>query len=393
MADEPLAEDEPSLIVADLGDFPDDPEEAMRLLEMLAASQETADLDEADGQWETEEAVDLFAVQPPTAERAISPATFAPMDELADFGLGSGDDLSDFGLGELGGDDDDDMLSWLDAAEADGADAPLEMAELGDLPEDPDEAMAILERLSAAQNVGDIEEEADELDDMLALPNLDDWASFAEGGDVEPEPITAEVEMAPPTAQENRDKELSDVQDLLTEDLTDSLPDWLSMESASGGDFDPLAWLDADFGGGDSGVLGWLAAEEEVTKKGGPKPMLDMDAAVPPKATPATPERRKPAAVPSPEPASKPVSRPVYDPAIFHPARQLLNKGDVDGALHQYEQYLQTGEVVVLIDELEHVVSSGGRNPLLRRLLGDAYMTNGQMQEALDMYIITRDQL
>ena len=380
------ADDESELIVADLGDFPDDPEEAMRLLEMLAASQETIELDdEEDEAWAEDEAeTDVLG-----------------LPRMAEFAVGDADDLAEFGLGDLDGVEEDDVLSWLDAAgedSADDQDAPLAMVDLGDLPEDPDEAMAILERLSAAQDsTASAELGQPQEDDLFALPDLEDWDEFVEADDTPMQMAPSPAEPVAPPENGNGKEDLTEVQELLTEDVSDSLPDWLSMEPAGGGDFDPLAWLDADFGGGDSGVLGWLAAEEEVTKKGSPKPLLDMDtppAPTPKPTTPAvSPERRKPTAVPTPQPASKAVSRPVYDPAIFHPARQLLNKGDVDGALKQYEQYMQAGELPILIDELEHVVSSSGRNPLLRRLLGDAYMHNGQMQEALDMYIIARDQL
>ena len=368
-------EDEQGLIVADLGDFPDDPEEAMRLLELLAASQEM-DEDEL-------------------APTELGGAFEEDWEEEAELATpaSSGDLLADFGLDSL----EDDALGWLDEVTDDSEDG-LIVSELGDLPEDPDEAMAILERLSAAQNTADIDGDEDADDDFLALPDLDDWDAF-DGLKETPADLAAvalEGELAAAAVAEASvvpDGDISDVQELFSDDVSSSLPDWLSMEPSGGGDFDPLAWLDADFGGGDSGVLGWLAAEEEVTKKGG-VPKMDMDMPiVPPKATPATPERRKPTAVPTPESVSQAPVKPVYDPAIFQPARQLLSKGDVPTALQQYQQYLQQGQAPVLIDELEHVVSGLSRHPLLRRLLGDAYMQNGQLQEALDMYTIARDQL
>ena len=46
-----------------------------------------------------------------------------------------------------------------------------------------------------------------------------------------------------------------------------------------------------------------------------------------------------------------------------------------------------------IIADLESAVTRYNRQPLFTRLLGDAYMRNGQLQKALDMYRRALDQL
>ena len=78
---------------------------------------------------------------------------------------------------------------------------------------------------------------------------------------------------------------------------------------------------------------------------------------------------------------------PTAATAAFAEARQALRAGDVPQALQRYQAHLDSGDdLPALIHELETAEVDRGSRPGLRRLLGDAYMRNGQLQEALDIY-------
>jgi hypothetical protein len=75
-------------------------------------------------------------------------------------------------------------------------------------------------------------------------------------------------------------------------------------------------------------------------------------------------------------------------------ARDSLSSGDFDNALEGYSGLLDSGAGLnVIIADLESAVTRYNRQPLFTRLLGDAYMRNGQLQKALDMYRRALDQL
>jgi tetratricopeptide (TPR) repeat protein len=74
-------------------------------------------------------------------------------------------------------------------------------------------------------------------------------------------------------------------------------------------------------------------------------------------------------------------------------ARQALAKGQYDQAMDRYRSLVEEGQGLgALIADLE-TATEEHRQPLLRRLLGDAYMRNGQLQRALETYRIALDDL
>jgi uncharacterized protein HemY len=75
-------------------------------------------------------------------------------------------------------------------------------------------------------------------------------------------------------------------------------------------------------------------------------------------------------------------------------ARSAMNSGDHERALRHYGELMESGaNLSVLIGDLETAAGRYSRQPLITRLLGDAYMRNGQLQKALDMYRRALDQM
>ena len=75
-------------------------------------------------------------------------------------------------------------------------------------------------------------------------------------------------------------------------------------------------------------------------------------------------------------------------------ARETLAT-DRDAALDIYENLIAQGEGLdSVIDSLSEVLSSGeAMDPRARRLLGDAYMAEGRVQEAIETYKGALDQI
>ena len=91
-----------------------------------------------------------------------------------------------------------------------------------------------------------------------------------------------------------------------------------------------------------------------------------------------------PPAEPEPVVAAEPPAG--MDMDRLETARSATREGDFDKAVTEYGELLQNGVGLdVLIGDLEQTRSSH-RNPLLTRLLGDVYMRDGQLQNALDSY-------
>jgi Flp pilus assembly protein TadD len=68
-------------------------------------------------------------------------------------------------------------------------------------------------------------------------------------------------------------------------------------------------------------------------------------------------------------------------------ARHALAAGNVAAAVKIYRQHLDRGPGdLALLEELENAVAGTPDEPELLTLLGDAYMQNGQVQQALEAY-------
>ena len=285
------------------------------------------------------------------------------------------------------------------AAELPAAEETTEEA-FDDIPEDPDEAMAWLERLAARQGapldeLPSVDEISDEIEtpDWLAreladagpaLPELPDaeavsgemdWLEDSEGLDwledtaVEEAPAEPELPESPESAPEEAPDELPPVEagfdlDILAgEEMEPALPEWL----AGGDESWPAELTDID---------SWLVAEEEASR-------IDMPVPEPARPAPPAPE---PAPLPEPAPTERIPAPEGSDAARLEQARTALDAGDVEAAIAAYHDFMGGGSGLnVVIADLE-MATAANEEPMLLRLLGDAYMENGQLNRALEAY-------
>ena len=72
-----------------------------------------------------------------------------------------------------------------------------------------------------------------------------------------------------------------------------------------------------------------------------------------------------------------------------------MARGDVKAACQQYEMILNEAPELVgqVISDLEKRLAEGDTPPLLHRLLGDAYLKDGQLDKALDAYRTPLDEM
>jgi hypothetical protein len=138
-----------------------------------------------------------------------------------------------------------------------------------------------------------------------------------------------------------------------------------------------------------------------------PPPAAPVRAAAMP-AAPAPVQTVQPAARQRIVMASEPVpapSAPAIVPATYEPyrvkleadpqdhntrlelARSMLQNNDLESSLTQYQTLVENmGELDNVTTDLLDLVTSRPPHPTLRRVLGDAYMRQGYLQEALDAY-------
>jgi tetratricopeptide (TPR) repeat protein len=285
-----------------------------------------------------------------------------------------------------------------------------EAVELEEMPEDPDEAMAWLERLAARQGASlDELPSLDEVEEELETPawiarelaELEARADEAEADSGE-EPLAAEEEMEPvqlapeplpepkeaetPTA--SGDEAIIDelAEELDDEDIEEALPDWLAIEGEEE-DFEAWAEDAAD-------LTHWLEAEEAATTTEtppatelAPGPQAALTSG--PVSEEAMPPAVEDAAVTVPEaevPSGMEADLSAFDASVVEEARSAMRAGDLAAAVEHYRALLESGDdVEALVVELEQKV---GEKPSrgLCQLLGDAYMQSGRLQPALDSY-------
>jgi tetratricopeptide (TPR) repeat protein len=303
----------------------------------------------------------------------------------------------------------------------------LEEEMLGDIPEDPDEAMAWLEQLAARQGASldelpSVKEVAEDVETpewlaREAARDAQEEAAQAEASTGVEEPVAAEEEapeagteelpeldwldeiveeedadlpaeepaMAEPAPVEEpvaEEEDLADLDlDMPESELEDSLPDWLPLDDFD--EMDEAGWEDA---GAEVDVAGWLSAEDEVTRQ-----------------FPEPGELQQPEPAPEPPPSAEPMPESAAEsvPPTFAPvpesldldreqlavAREAIEGEEYETAAEVYQSLLDTEQgLSLLIADLEVAVDKAGHQPLLGRLLGDAYMQNGQLQKAVESY-------
>ncbi len=441
---------------ADGFDIPDDPDDAMAWLEQLAAKQ-GASLDELPTVDVVEEAptpvTGIEDVEPEIEELAEAISDAVVIEEIPTPVTGiemvhselepdiesevdletESDSEFEMALAELSDvdmpEDDDEALAWLAAIAGGGAVvADVEEAELDatdtavfEAPEDAIEHTAIefspveeaeIELESKSDTaVFEVPEEAIEHTD-IKFSQVDEVELFEEE-----ESVPTQIEMAVDRENEVEEESLFDTiedetdqfitqpndaldsisTDFEDEDLAEALPDWLQFAPMGETKQEGLDWLDSF---GESEADSWLEAEEQISQAG--------LSSVPPAA------EADPVAFDEPEPSPEPevveaveaeeaedfsdvilAQTGPLNPVQVESARTALEIGDYDSALDAYKSLLESEEqnLPLLIAELETESAKHAKVGGLQRLLGDAYMQNGQLQKAIDTYRQALDNL
>lgn len=395
--------------------IPDDPEAAIAWLEQLAARQ-GAPLAE----------LPTLAEWPEPAAAEVAPADVAEVEPAA--------------VGEV---------------VEEGAPTLVEMSEAeafaAQIPEDPEEAMAWLEKLAARQGAPLAELPTLIVEPELPLPEpaaiaaemplapaaaprsvLDEavpdnsaaalaWlvrlALLDDDAEEAAAPVAAPEALAAPAMEEDLDWLLTELPaepalptvepvaelptptrqtealvdawaELSEPDLAESLPDWLSAETLDG----DTSWLD-DLEAGD--LDNWLMAEEEALEQGSDFVLPPLDVLPTAAVTPPPAAEVKVEAVPAPEPIALPAAEEAdLDTAKLNQARAAVDAGNIAEALTLYRSLIEQGVgLSLIVPDLEAASSRHRRQPLLRRLLGDAYMQQGELQKALNIYREVMDYL
>lgn len=418
--------------LADLFDFPDDPDAALAWLEEAADDESEA------------AAAETVEVEAPFIESAAEEADAGTADEFDPFDIPDDPDAALAWLEEVADETEPEVMAepptlpfaedeavveegmgsetavteapetlvMEDADAAAGDEGDLTDAFLSEVPEDPDEAMAWLEQLAARQGAS-----LDELPTVSEIPEdvvTPDWvtaaseaeAAAAAAAAVEPpappEPTAVESAVEAPTAEASEAEtplfdEFDEADD---EDVLGELPSWMGFEAATdepaGDDIVDLPRTDWLKSVPELDVTGWLEAEDEASAESkdatGPLP----DTGPLPELPPAPVEAPDTLDIDIDELALSEPDSSVYavDEDDLSQAQTALAEGAYDQALTTFQSLVSRGEgMMVLIGELEGAVSEHADQPALRRLLGDAYMRNGQLQKALQTYRQALDQL
>lgn len=310
------------------------------------------------------------------------------------------------------------------------AEEPLDTGFVDEIPDDPDEAMAWLEQLALSQGAA-IDELTTVSPETAAETPSEEQTPFAGKPDVE----TAEAAAAsePETAEEHEEVEARDDEpDLgLDDDLDDAMPSWLRLRGGDEEEPGPTDWLKSL---PEPDVTGWLETEEEVTLSGAysrrdlkPRPDTKYETGPLPEIGTGPLPGRDTGPLPGRDTGPLPgrdtgplrggdtgslLGRLAFDDTLIIPpagsdedttepdeeqlaqARERLASGDVDSALGAYQTLVEEGEGLnTLIADLETAALQYTNQPMVRRLLGDAYMRNGQLHKALETYRLALDQL
>jgi tetratricopeptide (TPR) repeat protein len=231
------------------------------------------------------------------------------------------------------------------------------------------------------------EEEAEELDwlSRAVQPESDEDKALADflaaetipAAEPTPEPTPVPEPAAPP------DRPVT----------TDQLPDWLQVEDEAEdkalADF--LSEAQPAIPAPEVAEPSPPPAPEPVAPPPPPEPVAPPpppEPVAPPEMTepPPAPEPAAPPPPPEPEPVTPPPA-----PVSGDMAQQLAS--DPDAALEAYEGRIAAGEGLEgVINDLSSVLEGGEVNPRVRRLLGDALMAEGRVQEAIEAYRGALDQ-
>jgi hypothetical protein len=216
--------------------------------------------------------------------------------------------------------------------------------------------------------------------------------------------------MASPVPSQTQSGELEEVylspETDLTEGTPEGMPDWLQEAAPQAADIPD--WLreevvvETPAFPTSEGLPDWLA-EAQVTTNDVPDWLLDTleeDAAavVPtaPAQTTATellPVVPPPVQIYSPAPPAADVGQ-INIAELLNSARTRIGSSDVDGGLRDYEQVIRANaQLDAVTSDLRKLAERYSNNPAVYRVLGDALMRQGKLQEALNTYRKALNQL
>jgi tetratricopeptide (TPR) repeat protein len=272
-----------------------------------------------------------------------------------------------------------------------------EVAKFADVPVEQEE-LAWLEKALAEEPV------SEEIADLEAW--LGERPTEAAAPKPEAEPAAAP---APPTPLEEAPTPPHPVAEM-PKPAEEELPDWLAEEEkaappmpapAAAEEEELPAWLRPEAEPMDTGLDSFLAGR--ATTEAEPEPAAPTPAPSPvapppePVAEPAAPPvmEQKPTGLLPPE-YQPPViegAKMDYSERLGH-AREMARSGEREAALSAYEALVNSGQ---LLDEVVADLSEAVKGPFsgvarARRMLGDALMAQGRLQEALDIYRNALDQ-
>ncbi|MBE2185016.1 MAG: hypothetical protein IAE89_16420 [Anaerolineae bacterium] len=176
---------------------------------------------------------------------------------------------------------------------------------------------------------------------------------------------------------------------LLPEGEPQPLPEWMAFETVEPEIAAPEAEIVevvAEAVAEDDGMPDWLQVQVESEDETGTAPWWDKSPEDADAAETIAPLRAEPVFVPPPAPAYS-TQRPLDAAATLENARTLQRTGDLEGSLYQYESLIMSSaDLDSVVDDLADLVRIHRENPVLHRLLGDGYVRQGHLQQALDIY-------
>jgi tetratricopeptide (TPR) repeat protein len=347
--------------------IPEDPDEAVAWLEQLAAQQGAPDEELTTIQ---EEAYDLVEETAPTVDDELDSA----MEELADVAMPE---------------DSDEALAWLgELADIDGADAEIELLE---------SEGAVVEEAATPAVEHDVVAARAEAEILFAQQQTAEVAEEPHSQDLEvsqSEELEVEVfdfDRAAETSFEVTD-EIDVTDGVPSEDVEERVGSVISGET--GGDEvaakadEDLDWLDSL---DEEDAVSWLESESIASEVDAMEDEGDgVDAKI--EVSASAVEASGMAAEAGEETPLDAAEAPNVE--RLERARSAVEDGDWTAVADEYEALLESGEgLPYLISDLETSVEAHEQQLILKRLLGDAYVRNGQLEQAVDIYRQALDQL
>ncbi len=395
----------PDLGQAQIDEIPEDPDEAMAWLEQLAADEESPTEETLLVELEESEQSDELIAQTPISElihdESAEPSEFQVSEDL-DEALIWLEEIVDMPVKE---DDDTSPVQGFEDSRADLAEPVAEEdAALDDEFEDEDveQAMEWLEQLAARQGAAPEELTSDlSAEEEVQVP---EWVE-AQGEEFKPEELvelalSSELELVDDDVElatsENGGmieagepfgvevEEFSSIDEGVIESLSEMAPE-VAAEPASDEDMDWLETL------GNVDAEGWLDSEEDATEVPLDSQISQIEAGI----------------LISKEFAADSETQDIdelevdelqasdsLDEGLFRAAHSAVDAGNYLQAVEEYSILMEKEiDLIQLIRELESSNEAFTREPVMQRLLGDAYAKNGQTQKALKVYRRALDSL